>query len=102
MAEIHKLICTLKESIVTDDGDFIPEGTPVQVLQWAGMVGRAFDAGGQTNFLGSIKVRTHAYMWADREELNDKSNGSTGKGLVIEVHPSQLKYKDSFTLHKEE
>lgn len=88
MAEIHKLICTLKESIVTDDGDFIPEGTPVQVLQWA-------------NRVGSIEVRTHAYMWADREELNDNSNGSTGKGLVIEVHPSQLKYKDSFTLHKE-
>jgi len=40
-------------------------------------------------------------MWADREKLNDESNGSTGKGLVIEVHPSQLKYKDSFTLHKE-
>ena len=45
MAEIHKLICTLKESIVTDEGDFIPEGTPVQVLQWA-------------NRVGSIEVRT--------------------------------------------
>ena len=29
-----RLWCTLKRSVVTEDADFIPEGTPVQVMCW--------------------------------------------------------------------
>jgi hypothetical protein len=87
MAEALKLICTLKTHIVGPEGDFIPAGTPVQVIGW--------DDDGK-----NIEVRTTAHVyaqgWAEMYEEIDagESTGSIGRGLYVPVPPEVLVYSD--------
>ena len=89
MANTHKLFCTLINHVVTDEGDFVPAGTPVQVLQW--------DKG------KTILVRCSSYMFSSGVE-DDKLgsfHGAIGKGLYIEVDPQNLQFKESFSFNAE-
>jgi len=83
MAKIYKLFCTLNTHVVTEAGDFIPAGTPVQVIQW-----------GKGN---TIMVRCSSYMFDSGVEDDTLASyhGSICKGLHIEVDPNNLQYKDS-------
>jgi hypothetical protein len=90
MANKHKLICKLNRFVVTAEGDFIPNGTPCEVLRW--------DKAEE----GKIEVRTKAYMYAD--DLGDDRNGPVpvvNYGLIIAVDPIDLVYKDSFSINVE-
>jgi hypothetical protein len=87
MAEALKLICTLKTHIVGPEGDFIPAGTPVQVIGW--------DDDGK-----SIEVRTGAHVYPDMWEgfydaiENGETTGSVGSGLYVPVPPEALVYSE--------
>jgi hypothetical protein len=87
MAEALKLICTLKTHIVGPEGDFIPAGTPVQVIGW--------DDDGK-----SIEVRTTAHVYVDFwEEMYEaieagEFTGSVGNGLYVPVPPEALVYSE--------
>ena len=90
-----KLTCTLKSYVTTREGDFIPAGTPVQVVGWANE-GRL------------IEVRCGAYMFADDFNINDivdgRSHGCVGSGLFVAVPPSSLEFaaiSDEWTLPRE-
>ena len=85
MANTHILFCTLINHVETDEGDFIPAGTPVQVLQWS-------DKG------KTIWVRCEAYMYGDgvKEDKLDRFEGAVNTGLHIEVDPKNLQFKESF------
>jgi hypothetical protein len=87
MAEALKLICTLKTHIVGPEGDFIPAGTPVQVIGW--------DDDGKR-----IEVRTTAHVYADAWEGMYEAieagefTGSVGSGLYVPVPPDALFYSE--------
>ena len=90
MANINKMICRLINHVETEEGDFIPAGTPVQVLQWS-------DKG------KTILVRCSSYMFSYGVE-DDKLgsfHGAIGKGLCIEVDPQNLQFKESFSFNAE-
>lgn len=76
-----KMTCTLVKHVITDEGDFIPAGMPVDVLQWA-------------NDEDQIYVRVYRYMYADfsnDEELSDHL-GFIHDGLVIKTLPENLNF----------
>jgi hypothetical protein len=81
---LPRLVCTLKTHVLTGEGDFIPAGTPVQVVGWA-------EDGNQ------IEVRAAAYMYAgeyDYEEIDKReSHGCVGRGLWLSVGQGGLLYK---------
>lgn len=84
MAKQPKMICTLDRPIVTDDGDFIPKGTPVQVLQW-----------GTDSFAKEqvVEVRPMIHMYADYQgSLPESFNGFCGTGLLITVDVNDLTF----------
>jgi hypothetical protein len=89
--EMLKLICTLRNHVITDEGDFVPAGTPVQVIGWSGN-----DRGGEVTEPARIEVRTSAYVFADTFDYESVSNGySTGcvnDGLYLSVPPEALVY----------
>lgn len=82
MSRIQKLFCILTRHIITDEGDFIPKGTPVQVLQWSQADSKLID------------VRTSAYMHTGCEEDLSNANGFIHEGLHIEVKPEDLEYNN--------
>ena len=80
------MICTLKEAHLTEEGDLVPAGTPVDVLGW----------GRQDKSLGIkyVMCRAHAYMHVgDKPDDLSKWNGNVGVGLYIEVYQGDLIYK---------
>lgn len=87
MAEQVKLICTLKTHIVGPEGDFIPAGTPVQVIGWS-------DDG------KSIEVRTAVHVFCDtwssiyEEVERGESTGAINHGLYVPVPPDALVYSE--------
>lgn len=85
MSEKLKMICTLKRHIITDEGDFIPEGAPVQVIGWA-------------DDEKSVEVRAGAYMYADHYSIDavvrGEDTGAVGSGLFLSVPPDALAYSD--------
>jgi|688.fasta_scaffold589496_2 hypothetical protein len=82
---IKKLICTLTKTHVSVDGDFIPKGTPVQVLQWCAE---------KENF---VDVRTEVHMYADHvnDDAFEDYQGAIGRGLYISVSIEDLEYMTS-------
>ena len=76
------LICTLTKTHVSADGDFIPKGTPVKVLQWCA---------GKENF---VDVRTEVHMYADHvnDDALEDYHGAIGRGLYISVSIEDLEY----------
>lgn len=85
------LFCRLQRYVITDNGEFIPAGTPVKVLGWSedeewekdGRPGR-FD-----NKL--IEVQAVRYMYVDMENTNPEQ-GTIGSGLYFAVRPDNLVY----------
>ena len=86
MAEGLKLTCRLKHHFISDEGDYIPEGTPVQVIGWA-------DDGKR------IEVRSWAYVYPDPYNYDEIvagiDTGAVNDGLFLSVPPESLVYKDS-------
>ena len=83
----YKMICTLKEGHVTEEGDLVPAGTPVDVLGW----------GKQDQSLGvkPVLCRAHAYMHiGDEPQDLSKWNGNVGVNLYIEVYQGDLIFSD--------
>lgn len=82
------LVCRLVRHIITDDGDFIPAGTPVMVLGWSGNDQDSPESPGRTP--ERIAVRTAAYMYADTFDYD--GDGAVGRGLCLDVEPDNLVY----------
>lgn len=80
MKQTKELFCTLTRHYITDEGDFIPKGTPVQVLQWNQKDSTLID------------VRTSVYMYTGFTEDLSNSSGFIHEGLYIEVKPEDLEY----------
>lgn len=78
---IQELYCRLTEFKSTEEGDFIPKGTPVQVLGWS------------DKKEGFLICRTSVYIYTDSLP-NDfrKWNGNVNDGLYIDVPMHQLDY----------
>lgn len=81
-----KLTCKLKNYIITRDGDFIPEGTPVTVFGWCD---------GKED-VGKIECRTAVYVYDGEWECEatgacDRS--AVGADLFIAVDPCNLVYQ---------
>jgi hypothetical protein len=89
MSEKLKLTCRLKHHVVTDEGDFIPEGTPVQVVGWT-------DDGNR------IEVRTSVYVYPDTWNyeaiVEARDTGAVNDGLFLSVLPESLVYLDCQTV----
>ena len=71
MTEKRNLWCTLNASVITEDGDFIPKGTPVSVIGW--------DQEKDNNIL----VRTTVYMYADDMGEDENGNPLSGVSVII-------------------
>lgn len=88
--QYQKMICRLREHVVTGEGDFIPAGTPVQVVGWA-----------DGDNYGKIEVRTEAYMWCDTFSMDAVENGDdggcVGSGLWLTVDPTNLTFAEMLT-----
>lgn len=91
-----KLICTLTRHVVTGEGDFVPAGTPVQVIGWSGN-----DNGEELEVNGKVEVRASAYMYADGFDysaIEDGSDtGAVNTGLFLSVPPNALRYDEERT-----
>lgn len=89
MSEKLKLICTLNRHIVTDEGDFVPAGTPVQVVGWS-----------KDQDEPRVEVRSWVYMYADSYDYDaiedGRDTGAVNDGLFLSVPPEALVYSDSF------
>jgi hypothetical protein len=82
-----QLECMLKSHLITSEGDFIPAGTPCKVLQWS------------TTDNNLIVVKTTAYMHAGGVGENENINTSDGqvcRGLVVNVAPSKLQFRQAW------
>lgn len=80
-----KMICTLVKHVITDEGDFIPAGMPVSVLQWSHSDHQIF-------------VRVYRYMYADSigHEGWDEHEGFIHNGLIIKTLPENLNFRSGF------
>jgi hypothetical protein len=81
----NKLTCKLRKHIVTSEGDFIPEGTPVIVFGW----------GSEQHTIGKIECRAAAYVYADSwecSEINGHDRAAVGDNFWIAVKPEDLTY----------
>lgn len=88
----YHLTCTLKTHVITDDGDFLPAGTPVTVYGWNDPCGPD---------RGKLECRAFAYVYAG--EFSHPSHGVTlgeddcpavGTGYWLAVAPKNLAYSD--------
>lgn len=83
-----RLTCTLKHHVITDEGDFVPEGTPVQVIGWS----EHDDKPGRPR----IEVMSSAHMYANSYSLeaveNGEDTGAVGYGLFLSVAPESLAF----------
>lgn len=85
------LTCRLRRHVITSEGDFVPAGTPVKVLGWAGN-----DTNGEgATSEAKVEVRTSAYMYADTFDY-DAGTSAVGCGLYLSVDPADLTF-DSIT-----
>lgn len=81
----NKLTCKLKRHVVTPEGDFIPEGTPVTVFGW----------GSESTTIGKIECRTAAYVYCDEwkcREIDGQDRTAVGSDFWIAVKPEDLVY----------
>jgi hypothetical protein len=81
----YTLTCRLREFVITDEGDFIPAGTPVKVMGWTGNDTNGDGAGGDAK----VEVRASAYMYADTFDY-DTGTSAVGRGLYFSVEPGNL------------
>jgi hypothetical protein len=84
----NKLTCRLKEHVITHEGDFIPEGTPVVVFGWSDHDNPATR--------GKIECRAAAYVYCDTwecEQVDGRDRAAAGSDLLISVDPDNLVYE---------
>lgn len=81
----YTLTCRLREFVITDEGDFIPAGTPVTVMGWTGNDTNGDGASGDAK----VEVRAGAYMYADTFDY-DTGTAAVGRGLYFSVEPRNL------------
>ena len=93
--ETHTLTCRLRECVITDEGDFIPAGTPVMVLGWTGNDTNGGGAIGDAK----VEVRAAAYMYADTFDFDDPRSAAVGRGLCLSVDPANLVF-DSMKMNR--
>ena len=98
--QFKTMICKLREHVITDEGDFLPAGTPVQVAGWGD--GDKRDPVAEDS--GKVMVRSMAYMWCGEYSVNDieecRDGGCVGTGLWLAVHPGNLMFSDIRTQTK--
>ncbi len=89
------LMCRLRTHVITDEADFVPAGTPVKVMGWAGnSAGDVARSGGVAlPVYPKVEVRTSAYMYSDTHDC-DTGAASTGCGLYLSVDPDNLVFDD--------
>lgn len=87
------MICKLKVAHITEEGDFIPAGMLVQVLQWKQH--KSAEA-----FVEVVDVRVAGYMFADSvsDEKLPESDGAIGRGLHIRVKATDLVFHSMSSL----
>ena len=78
----NEMFCRLDEKHITEDGDFIPKGTPVRVLHWS------------PDKEGLMRVETTAHTYVDSSD--DEHQSFDGHGLLIDVNPDSVTFS-SFT-----
>lgn len=76
-----KLYCKLVNQVITDEGDFIPKGTPCEVIRWS---------------REKITVRSVAYMYCDDDKEDDSGQPipNVNDNLLVDVLPSDLEYSN--------
>jgi hypothetical protein len=92
----HKLLrCKLARHHRTDEGDYVPQGTPVTVLGWAPSKGTGCGYGAKAK----LTVRVEAYVYVgevpedpDKLEKFEKLGGQTNGGLYVDVAQEQLEF----------
>jgi hypothetical protein len=94
--ETHTLTCRLRECVITDEGDFIPAGTPVMVMGWTGNDTNGEGARGDRS---SVEVRAAAYMYADTFDFDNPRSAAVGRGLYLSVEPANLVF-DSMKMNR--
>jgi hypothetical protein len=83
----NKLTFRLKNHVVTDEGDFIPEGTPVTVFGWGDYESE--------KTRGKIECRAAAYVYCDTwecAEVDGWDRAAVGPDFFIAVDPENLVY----------
>lgn len=83
----HKrMICKLKQCVLTNEGDLIPEGTPVEVIGWA-----------EGDTCRYVEVRASAYMYVDcwnHAGVEASGLSCVGEGLYLRVRPEALVFHE--------
>ena len=74
----NEMFCGLDETHITENGDYIPKGTPVRVLCWS------------PEKEGFIRVETTAHTYADSSD--DEHQSFIGHGLLIDVNPNSISF----------
>lgn len=78
----YHLKCRLTEWHKTDEGDFIPAGTPVTVLGWS------------DEDEGMLDVQCAAYVFAGDDHRGDRPSPCVGTGLHFTADPALLTYAE--------
>ena len=73
-----EMFCRLDETHITEDGDYIPKGTPVRVLYWS------------PDKEGLLRVETKAHIYSDSS--GDEHQSFVGYGLLIDVNPNSITF----------
>jgi hypothetical protein len=94
MPQPLSLTCALRSHVITDEGDFLPAGTPVQVIGWTASDREQDDSNGGER--QGVEVRAEVYMhdgqWDWVEVSDGRSGGSIHRGLNLTVDPENLVY----------
>lgn len=80
----HFLQCHLTEWHKTDEGDFIPAGTPVNVMGWS------------DQDEGMLDVQCAAYVFAGDDHRDSRPYPCVGTGLHFTADPACLTYATHF------
>lgn len=95
------LSCRLRECVITGEGDFIPAGTPVKVMGWAGNGSSDPEPTAakrrEMDNRPMITVRASAYMYAESFDYDDDGRSAVGVGLFVDVDPKNLTFDDVHT-----
>ena len=75
----NEMFCRLDETHITEDGDYIPKGTPVRVLYWS------------PDKEGLLRVQATAHMYCECDD-NDEFRSFIGTGMLIDVNPNVLTF----------
>lgn len=97
-AVTYTMLCRLVRHVITDEGDFVPAGTPVKVMGWKGngMTDPEMTDAERAEMTRRpvIEVRTVAYMYADSFDTETGRSFAVGGGLYLSVEPDNLVFDE--------